>query len=85
MKIKIGISSNGYIYEDVEKAKSCHYCTHFQGYGLHWFSGICKINNTEIAYYDYSKTAKGCDCFNVKEELKYKEEIGNKRTFNKRK
>lgn len=73
MKIKIGISSNGYIYEDVEKVKSCHYCSHFQGHGLHWFSGRCKINNTEIAYYDYSKTAKECNCFNVKEELKYEE------------
>ena len=35
--------------------------------------GRCKINNTEIAYYDYSKTAKECNCFNVKEELKYEE------------
>lgn len=35
MKIKIGIGSNGDIYEDIEKVKSCHYCTHFQGYGLH--------------------------------------------------
>ena len=30
MKIKIGIGSNGDIYEDVEKVKSCHYCTYFQ-------------------------------------------------------
>ena len=49
MKIKIIIDSNGYIYEDIEKVKSCHYCAHFQEYGLHRFSGICKINNTEIA------------------------------------
>lgn len=69
MKIKIGIGPNGDIYEDVEKAKSCHYCTHFQGNGLHWFSGICKVNNIEIATWDYSKTAKKCNCFNVKEEL----------------
>ena len=66
MKIKIGIGHNGNIYEDVEKVKSCHYCTHFQGYGLHWFSGICKENNTEIVSWDYSKTAKKCNCFNVK-------------------
>ena len=79
MKIKIGISSNGYIYEDLEKVKSCHYCTHFQGYGLHWFSGRCEINNTEIGYNDYSKTAKACNCFNVKEELKYGK-ISDKRT-----
>ena len=71
MKIRIGIGPNGDIYEDVEKVKSCHYCIHFQGYGLHWFSGICEINNTEIASYDYSKTAKKCNYFNVKEELKY--------------
>lgn len=69
MKIKIGIGSNGNIYEDVEKAKSCHYCTNFQGYGLHWFSGICKVNNTKIASWDYSKTAKKCNCFNVREDL----------------
>lgn len=75
MKIKIGIDSNGYIYEDIEKVKSCHYCTHFQGYGLHWFSGICKNKSKKIASWDYSKTAKKCDCFNVKEELKYEEEI----------
>jgi hypothetical protein len=73
MKIKISIGSNGYIYEDVEKVKSCHYCTHFRGYGLHWFSGICEINNTEIASFNYSKTAKECNHFTVKEELKYKE------------
>ena len=58
MKIKVGTSSNGYIYEDVEKVKSCHYCNHFQGYGLHWFAGICKINKTEIAFTDYSKRLK---------------------------
>lgn len=69
MKIKVGIGPNGDIYEDIEKAKSCHYCTHFLGYGLHWFSGICKVNNTEIASWDYSKIAKQCNCFNVKEEL----------------
>lgn len=79
MKIKIGIDSNGYIYEDIEKVKSCHYCTHFQGYGLHWFSGRCQINNTEIGYNDYSKTAKECNSFNVKEELKYGK-ISDKRT-----
>ena len=71
MKIKIGTSSNGYIYEDIEKTKSCHYCKHFQGYGLHWFAGRCEINNTEIAFTDYSQTAKKCNRFNVKEELKY--------------
>lgn len=77
MKIKIGIGSNGNIYEDVEKVKSCHYCIYFQGYGLHWFSGICEMNNTEIVSYNYSKTAKECNCFTVKEELKYEEEISN--------
>lgn len=69
MKIKIGIGPNGDIYEDVEKVKSCHYCIHFQGYGLHWFSGICKNNNKEISSLDYSKKAKKCNCFNIKDEV----------------
>ena len=60
MKIKIGIGSNGYIYEDIEKVKSCHYCNHFKGYGLHWFSGRCEINNTEIAFSQLHPPKRGC-------------------------
>ena len=51
MKIKIGISSkDGAILEDFDKAKSCQFCTHFKGYGLHAFAGGCLLKNLEFEH-----------------------------------
>lgn len=73
MRILVGFSSTkGNIYEDLEKVKSCHLCTHFKGYGLHACAGHCfKLNKDIEGGYtgNYSKVAKECDSFDVKPEL----------------
>lgn len=72
IKVVIGVDSDGYIYEDVEKVRSCNICEHFKGYGLHWVSGYCSAKNLKIngGYTgNYVKTAKVCDMFEPKEEL----------------
>lgn len=71
MKIKIGISSkDGAILEDFDKAKSCQFCTHFKGYGLHAFSGRCVSKEKDIDYFGkYRETAKECDSFDCRPEL----------------
>ena len=72
--IKVGISSlNGELYREYDKAKSCHLCKHFQGYGLHAFAGKCLLKDKELEAYccenNYDKTAKECDSFDCKKEL----------------
>ena len=69
MKICIGIGTDGEILEDLEKAKSCNFCTKFFGFGLHWISGRCKKNGKELFCIDYSKEAKNCNEFECKPEL----------------
>lgn len=70
MKIKIGISSkDGAILEDFDKAKSCQFCTHFKGYGLHAFAGGCLLKNLEFEHMKYGETAKECDSFDCRPEL----------------
>lgn len=72
MRIRVGIGTNGPIFEDLDKAKACNYCTYFKGYGLHAFGGHCSRHNKEIGggyLGNYAKTAKECDCFNARSEL----------------
>ena len=72
MKIKIGISTNGDIYADLEEAKVCNFCIYFKGYGLHVHSGHCfKLDKDIEGGYigNYSKVAKKCVYFEVKAEL----------------
>ncbi len=72
MKIRIGFSTNGNIYADLEKVKACNICTHFRGYGLHACIGHClKLDKDIDGGYigNYNKVAKKCNDFNVKPEL----------------
>ena len=72
MRIKVGIGTNGYIYADLEKVKACNFCTHFRGYGLHALNGHCLILDKDIdgGYIgNYSKVAKECNIFDVRQEL----------------
>lgn len=72
MKIKIGIGTNGNIYADLEKVKACNFCKYFKGYGLHAVSGHCSILDKDIdgGYIgNYTKVAKECNVFDVKQEL----------------
>lgn len=69
MKIKIGFGTLGDIYEDLEKVKACNFCMHFEGYGLHGFSGFCNKLNKKLSYCDYPKIAKDCTAFEVRPEL----------------
>ena len=55
-----------------EKVKSCNYCMHFKGYGLHACSGHCfKFDKDITGGYigGYSKTARECSDFEVRPEL----------------
>ena len=55
-----------------EKVKSCNYCIHFKGYGLHACSGHCfKFDKDITGGYigGYSKTARECSDFEVRPEL----------------
>lgn len=67
-KIRVGISSkDGPILEDYEKAKSCQFCVHFMGYGLHAVAGYCNCKDMELSggyTGGYRKAAVECDCFN---------------------
>ena len=72
MRIKIGHGSNGDIFEELEKVKACNFCIYFKGYGLHAFSGHCfKFDKDIIGGYigEYSKTAKKCNNFEVRNKL----------------
>lgn len=72
MKIRIGFSTNGDIYTDLEKVKACNFCTHFRGYGLHACAGHCfKFDKDINGGYtgNYSKVAQECNAFNVRPEL----------------
>ena len=68
MKIKIGHCTLGDIYNDLEKVKACNFCIHFEGYGLHGFSGFCHELNKKLSD-RYSKIAKDCTAFEVRPEL----------------
>jgi hypothetical protein len=55
-----------------EKVKSCNYCIHFKGYGLHACSGHCfKFDKDITGGYigGYTKTARECSDFEVRPEL----------------
>ena len=72
MKIRVGLGTNGYIFEELEKVKACNFCIHFVGYGLHAFNGFCHKLNKEIkgGYIGmYSKIARDCNNFEVRPEL----------------
>lgn len=70
MKIKIGHSTLGDIYEDLEKVKAYNFCIYFKGYGLHACSGFCNKLNKELTDTGgYSKVAKDCTVFEVRPEL----------------
>lgn len=72
MKIKVGISTHGDIFEDLDKVKACNYCIHFKGYGLHACGGHCfKFDKDIIGGYigEYNKVAKSCNDFEVRSEL----------------
>lgn len=72
MRIKVGIGTNGDIYADLEEVKACNFCTHFKGYGFHACAGHCPKLNKDIdgGYIgNYSKVAKECKDFDVKQEL----------------
>ena len=73
MRIKVGIGTDGDIYADLDEVKVCNFCTHFKGYGLHAHSGHCfKLDKDIEGGYvgNYTKTAKECDVFDVKQDLK---------------
>lgn len=80
MKIKIGHSTLGDIYEDLKKVKACNFCIHFKGYGLHACTGFCNKLNKELTggyIGGYSKVAKDCTVFEVRPDLLEGNHINN--------
>ena len=72
MKIKVGHGTSGDIFEDLEKVKACNFCKYFKGYGWHAVCGHCDLLNKDISggyCGGYSKMAKSCNEFSVREEL----------------
>ena len=71
--IKVGCSSKeGNLYREYNKAKSCHICKHFVGYGLHAVAGKCTLLDKEIGggyTGNYSKVAQECESFDCKLEF----------------
>ena len=70
--IKVGTSNvYGDIYKEYEHAKSCQFCNHFIGCGLHACAAICALKSIRIegGYTGgYRETALKCDSFDCKYE-----------------
>lgn len=76
--VKVG-SSMGKVYLlELQKAKSCHYCTHFNPLGFHGFAATCKAkNDVNLFYGQYHSVGQKCDLFECKPELIYDGIVGD--------